>query len=234
MRVLLLRFDAPMMSFGNNVFDAQGRTAAFPGRSLLAGLLGNALGFSHQDADKLSALQSSIRHAVRRDFGGRVMQDYQTVDLGQDHLLDHLAWTTWGSLERRESNEGTGTHQRFRDYIVDSIFTIGITLSKQDGTPTLQDLEHALRLPARPLFLGRKCCLPGAPIFLGIVESQGVLSAVVDAPPGRKTDPQMRYWWPKGEDPKREQAANPLFVTDLRDWKNQIHTGQYPMFEATF
>ncbi|MCX4244416.1 type I-E CRISPR-associated protein Cas5/CasD [Paraliomyxa miuraensis] len=233
--VLLLRFDAPMMSFGTTAVDSLGRTGAFPGRSLLTGLLGNALGYDHRDQDALMALQGRLRHAVRRDHGGEQREDYQTVDLSHPSLLDEVAWTTRGTLDPRGTGTAnTGTHIRHRFYLVDSVFTIALTLSPADETPTLDQLEAALARPARPLFLGRKCCLPAAPILLGRAQASSLRAAVISAegPRHRAADERMRLWWPLGDDHEHEAGAHRIEHTDERDWHNQIHVGNYTMLEG--
>lgn len=235
--VLLMRFDAPMMSFGTTAVDSLGRTGAFPGRSMLAGLLGNALGYDHRDHGALGTLQGRLRHAVRRDCGGEVRADYQTVDLGQPSLLDEVAWTTRGQLDPRggSGDNKVGTHIRRRFYLVDSVFTVALTLEPAETAPSLDDLEAALARPARPLFLGRKCCLPASPLGIGRVTAASLRAAVVAAvaPAHRLADPQMRLWWPVGDDPEHEHHAHRVEHTDERDWNNQIHVGRCTMLEGT-
>ncbi|MBK8265655.1 MAG: type I-E CRISPR-associated protein Cas5/CasD [Nannocystis sp.] len=232
--LLLLRFDAPMMSFGTVTVDAIGHTAAFPGRSLLAGLLGNALGWDHRDADALTRLQARILHAVRRDRGGEIRTDYQTVDLGQPFLLDEVAWTTWGRLDTRggSSENKVGTHIRHRDYLVDSAFTIALTLDPADEVPDLSALEAALQRPARPLFIGRKNCLPAERILIARGRSATLVDAVRDAPARPKG--QTRLWWPEREGERRDLHGHRITFTDERDWHNQIHVGTYAMYEGHF
>jgi CRISPR system Cascade subunit CasD len=234
--VLLLRFDAPMMSFGTTAVDNLGRTGAFPGRSLLTGLLGNALGYDHRDADALAALQARLRHAVRRDCGGEVREDYQTVDLGQPSLLDEVAWTTRGRIDPRggSGDNKVGTHIRRRSYVVDSVFTVALTLVPADATPGIGELEAALARPARPLFLGRKCCLPASPILIGRTQAPSLRAAVIaaEAPRHRAATERMRLWWPVGDDLEHEAGAHRFEHTDERDWHNQIHVGSHPMLEG--
>lgn len=235
--VLLLRFDAPMMSFGTVAVDAIGHTSPFPGRSLLTGLLGNALGFDHRDGERLTRLQSRIRHAVRRDSGGEIRTDYQTVDLGQAFLLDEVAWTSWGRLDPRggSSENKVGTHIRRRDYLVDSVFTLALTLTPTDDSPDVDALEAALRRPARPLYLGRKCCIPASPLLLGRVRAPSLVQAVREAPPPkvpRQDGSAMRLWWPEGDEPTSEATSHRVTITDARDWFNQVHVGTHVMYEG--
>lgn len=223
-----------MMSFGATLTDKYGKTSPFPGKSLLTGLLGNALGYDHRDTQALGRLQSRIHHAVRRDRGGQIMTDFQSVDLDQPHLSNQVAWTAEGRLNPRGGNPDETIHLRYRDYLVDSVFTIALTLHPAEEEPTLETLEEALRHPARPLFLGRKCCVPSLPILLeqehrtGIVSAENLRAAVIAAPRlPREESPLL--WWPRGDN---ETPGWELFITDERDWANQMHTGTNVMVEG--
>jgi len=228
MDVLILRFDAPLMSFGAPIVDNRGAIQDHPPLSLLTGLLGNALGYDHREPERLQALQRRIRYAVRRDRSGERLTDYQTVDLGQDFLIDK-GWTTRGAIERRAGGEArTGTHIRIRDYVADAVFTIALVLEPPHGSPSLDEVAAALESPERPLFLGRKPCLPAAPLLLERLEATSLYEALEKAqrldPKRVDGDPAVRpAWWPESEGPK---DGSLLPVTDERDWRNQIHGGQ--------
>lgn len=224
MDVLLLRFDAPLMSFGAVVVDQRHPLWRFPGSAMLAGLIGNALGWDHRDTDKLQALQDRLRFAARWDAEPELMTDYQTVDLGQDFLID-TGWTTRGRREdRKGGTAATGTHIRYRDYWANGVATIALALDGE-GAPSLDDLEQALRRPARPLFIGRKPCLPAAPLLLARRQASGVKAALA-AEPLAAIGPRRR--------PQRVEALWPLDEGggvhvderyDQRDWANNIHRG---------
>jgi CRISPR system Cascade subunit CasD len=195
---------------------------------MLAGLLGNALGWDHRDASKLSSLQDRLRYAARIDRRGTALVDYQTVDLGQDWMVPEKAgWTTRGRIALRAGASGGGTHQRYRHYRADSIHTVVITVD-DGGSTSVGELEAALREPARPLFIGRKCCLPAAPILRGGVETRSLVGALASAPrPIRADEGPLPAMWSDGDD--ASDAAGESYVvpvTDERDWRNQIHTGR--------
>ena len=162
---IILRFDAPLISFGGVVIDNHGVTRMFPARSMLAGMLGNALGLDHREAATLQALQCRISFAVRCDVPGKVVRDYQTVDLSQPFLA--RGWTTRGAPQGRAGAEATrtGTHIRYRDYIADAVYTVALVLDPPGDDPDTARLEAALVAPSRPLFIGRKPCLPGRTDF---------------------------------------------------------------------
>ncbi len=239
MDILLLRFDAPLMSFGGVMVDQHGPTDRFPGLSLLTGLLGNALGWRHGDAAALEGLQSRIEFAARWDQAPEPLRDYHTVDLGQAKMIgyadpvkkaEHGGWTTRGKTEHRGGGDAGryGTHIRFRHYWADGIMTLALAVRDQEP-PTVAVLAAALRSPARPLFIGRKTCLPAAPILLGTIDADDVLAALRQVPRATRAKPRpgsprsMEACWPAGllgPAGRREVA-----LYDRRDWLNQIHAG---------
>src|SRR5690606_15771551 len=185
MKALILRFDG-MMSFGSFIVDQHGFTDSFPGTSMLTGLLANALGWSHGDSDRLNALQSRIVFAARWDEEPEPMIDYHTVDLGQPKM-SHPGWTTRGVPEHRAGGSAAkfGTHQRYRHYLMDGLMTVALGLEKEQSHPTLMELYEALRRPERPLFLGRKTCLPARPLLdppTPIMEGEKVLAILSQVP----------------------------------------------------
>lgn len=225
MDCLLLRLDAPLISFGGVVVDQINPVDRFPGRSLLTGLLGNALGWDHRDTDRLAELQDRLRHAARWDSVPERLIDYHTADLGQPFMQD-TGWTTRGQREDRGSGAATsGTHQRYRHYWANACATVALTLAEPDRAPDLAALESALRLPARPLFLGRKTCMPAAPILLGRREAESLRAALAGEPladigPRRRPE-RIEACWPLDEAP----AMQVVEVTDQRDWRHNVHRG---------
>lgn len=219
-----MRLEAPLMSFGGPQVDSIGPTMDFPGTSLLCGLFANALGWHHRDADRTQRLQDRLRVAARADLPGQTLTDYQTADLGQAFLID-TGWTTRHEREDRVSGASsrTGTHIRLRDYLVDSIYTVAISLVGEEQ-PDINALAAALRSPARPLFIGRKTCIPAAPMFLDRVRAASLHQALSDTTrhPRAASGP-LRAWWPADASRLDEQQQH---VADLRDWKNNVHSGR--------
>lgn len=224
MDCLILRFDAPLMSFGGVVVDQLNPTWRFPGKSMLVGLLANALGWDHRDTEKLQALQNRLRFAARWDAEPTPLTDYQTVDLGQEFLIA-TGWTTRGRREdRKGGTAATGTHQRWRDYWANGVVTVALAL-EGEGEPSLDALEHALRVPARPLFIGRKPCLPAAPLLIGRREAEGMRAALAKEPladigPRKRPNP-IPALWPLDEGTGADTGER----FDTRDWRNNIHLG---------
>lgn len=226
---LILRLEAPLMSFGAPMIDQNGVIQAYPSLSLITGLFGNALGYNHSDTNLLGSLQDRIRYAARQDRAGDEIKDYQTVDLSQDFMRDSHAWTTRGKIEERKGGSASkGTHIRFRDYRADAVYTVAVSLTSPEQQPTLTELAEALQHPARPLFIGRKTCLPSSPLFRGIIHSKGLVEALqlASLPANADRKEKYRIWWPADEKSNEVRSDIDLPVTDKRDWKNQIHIGQ--------
>jgi CRISPR system Cascade subunit CasD len=223
MDCLMLRFDAPLMSFGAVVVDQNHPIWRYPGKSMLTGLLGNALGWDHRDTDRLQGLEARLRFAARWDAEPVPLQDFQTVDLGQEFMVG-TGWTTRGKDESRRGASGTSTHIRKRDYWANGVMTVALTLTGEES-PTLDALETALRYPARPLFLGRKPCMPSGPILIGLRQAES-LKAALSAEPLAEIGPRQRprvidALWPLDEGPG--QGTEERY--DRRDWANNIHRG---------
>lgn len=232
MDLLLLRLEAPLMSFGAPIVDERGVIQAYPALSMVTGLLGNALGLEHADAARLGRLQERLRYACRCDRRGLLIRDFQTVDFSKPHMSDECAWTSWGQTAPRKGGAASsGTHIRLRDYWADAAYTVALSLEPAEEAPTLDQVEQALRRPARPLFIGRKPCLPSGPLLRGRRRAGSLLEALAETPPGPGADPGPVYgaWWSvDAETPPAGFAHEAMRrpVTDRRDWTNQIHVGQ--------
>ena len=140
---------------------------------MLTGLFANALGWRRVDRKAHQRLQDRIVFAARIDrepAGGVRMTDYQTALLYQDDR----GWTTRGRPEGRAtspsytaippSTRKSLTQQRYRDYYADMRVTVALRLEPAGDAPTLDELSAALQEPQRPLFIGRKPCLPSVPL----------------------------------------------------------------------
>lgn len=233
-KYLILRLDAPLMSFGAPIVDNYGRTERFPALSAFAGLLANALGYDHCQYTEIQILQSRLRMAVRCDRPGYELRDFQTVDLGQDFMLNRNTWTTWGRLDVRKGGPDAqkGTHIRYRDYIADAIYTVALCLEPGTEQPDLGTIETALITPARPLFIGRKPCLPATRFLLSNIEAESPLDALREIAPIEKIrrtrciEEGISAWWSPSDGGEHPGPNREIRVTDQRDWRNQIHSGQ--------
>ena len=232
MKALILRFDAPMVSFGSVAVDQHGFTDDYPGKSMLTGLVANALGWLQGDFDKLEHLQARLEYAARWDVDPVAAVDYHTVDLGAPKMRNP-GWTTRGEPEHRAGGVDAryGTHQRYRHYWEDGLMTVALTVSGSTY-PGLEDIRNALERPCRPLYIGRKTCLPARPLldpFEPIREGSDLFSILAEVPVwdrfGQPCDAARAYrgCWPVDDSAERDGRVR--LVYDLRDWANQLPAG---------
>ncbi len=228
MRHLILTLESPLMAFGGETIDNYGVIRDFPSASMIAGLLANALGWRRIERENHQRLQDRLIFAVRidreRTVGGR-LTDFQTAQLG----AGDRGWTTRGQPERRAGGANTynAPHLRYRDYHSDMRVTVALRLDSKDDAPTLDDIAAALDEPARPLFIGRKPCLPSEPLFAGYAEGDTTLAALMSAPLSESptTGRSIRMLWPAGEGVRDIPANRTYSLTDERNWISGLHGG---------
>lgn len=220
MRWLHFQFRAPLAAFGSEVIDARGIIRAYPAQSMLTGLFANALGWTRSMREEHQALQNRVIYGVLYDTESmaQCMTDYQTAQLSQSDK----AWTTRGVWMGRDGGPQSyaGSHQRKRDYHVDMHMLGVMRLDPEDEAPSLSDLADSLVCPARPLFIGRKPCLPSAPIFNGWVEAPNIRAALHELSSG---DSPRNAFWPASEGV--EGADRVTYITDERNWLTGLHGG---------
>lgn len=241
MKHLIVILEAPLMAFGGETIDNYGVTRPFPSTSMITGLFANALGWRRVERERHQALQDRIVFAARIDrepAGGVRMTDFQTAQLA----ANDRGWTTRGQPEGRAGGANTynAPHLRYRDYYADMRVTVALRLEPaEDGDePTLDELAAALQEPKRPLFIGRKPCLPSVPLLGGFAEGDTALAALLDWPlADDPTEGQpMRLLWPNndGQADGSVRVSRPDFMlTDQRNWRSGLHGGGRWVCEGT-
>lgn len=207
------------MSFGGVAVDNLGVIDDLPSASLMTGMLGNALGYRRTDVTRLQSLQDRLDFAVRLDRSGQRLTDYQTADINKGDS----GWTTRGVPEGRGGGQGTyeGQHQRYRDYHADAAVTVALTLDPTVDPSEIGSLAEALDQPARPLFIGRKPCLPSERLVIGIVQATTLIEALQKTPLSIDADQSPRYF-------VRQQGpadARCVRVHGARNWRADVHQG---------
>lgn len=228
-RHLLLRLRAPLIAFGGETIDNYGVIRDFPALSMITGLFANALGWDRGKIVPHNRLQERLVMGARLDADGQRLVDFQTAQL----QANDKGWTTRGVVEERAGGAGSyaGPHLRYRYYHANMNVLVALRLQAADETPTLDDLATALDKPARPLFVGRKNCLPTDRLMAGWVEADNILDALQSAEPALQND--ARAQWPDGEGrlPGQHEDRN-LDVCDERNWTSGVHGGWRPVREG--
>jgi CRISPR system Cascade subunit CasD len=146
MATLLLRFRAPMMSFGDHSRFTIRDTRREPTKSAVIGLLCAALGRPRSES---VADLASLKMGVRVNQEGLVQCDYHTV-------MDSI----------KSSGKPGDTVISHRYYIADADYLIGL----EGDYSQLQPLDNALQSPCWQLYFGRKSFVPSFPIRIDIVD----------------------------------------------------------------
>ena len=251
MRHLILNLEAPLMAFGGETIDHLGVIRPFPAVSMLTGLLANALGWRRIERERHQALQDQLVFAARIDrepAGNGRLTEYQTVQMADsiDLFVRNnrwvIGWTTRGAPDRRAGDlgsAGSGHLSPINDGVPRLLgryetWTIALRLYPADGELNLEGLAEALEEPARPLFIGRKPCLPSERLFAGFSEGDTALSALLAWP---LSDPsgdseEVRTMWPMKEGVPGIEPSQTNMVTDERNWVSGLHGGGRTVCQA--
>lgn len=226
------------MAFGGITIDHVGVTRDFPAASMLTGLLGNALGFDRADWAAHQALQDRLIFGARRDREqpAGVLTDMQNARLQKTDR----GWTTSGVVEERAGASYDAPHRRKRDYHMDARVTVVLRLRETGAAdaPDLDAVARALDRPCRPLFIGRKPCLPSGRI-LGTRGGQPSPTEMLTAPSAFEALRRLtgaasqRAIWPRGEGPEAGPMADRIVdLADLRNWRTGLHGGVRQVVEG--
>lgn len=161
-RFLALRLEGPLQSWG---FDSQynrRNTGLMPTKSAIAGMCCAAQGLPRGSGteQKFLAAFGAVRmtaiviprNGTKKELPVRRLQDYHTVQNTR---------RASGSI----NNDCVLTH---RQYLADAAF--GVLLEGE--TPLLIQIADALGDPVWGIWLGRKTCIPSAPVFAGLKENR--------------------------------------------------------------
>lgn len=163
---LLMRFVAPMQSWGvQSNFDYRD-TGLEPSKSGVVGLLCAALG--HDREKEIDPRFLSARMGVRVDCEGVVAYDYHIAGVG-------------GILKADGKVKSDNVVPSWRYYLADAAFLVGL---ESEDVDWLHSLHHALQHPVWPLFFGRKAFPPAEPVALyeNAVRTQDLQTALQDHP----------------------------------------------------
>jgi CRISPR system Cascade subunit CasD len=244
-----------MMSWGGISVGRVNPTDQFPGRSALTGLFGNAMGYDRTDFDHLQRLQDSFDFAccaiprvmsphrvdgmTTHGDGPMIMRDFQTADTSTPWMsagdmprinkrmsdIEKLDNALFRYTHTRDGSEKSVTALRWRDYLMNERIVVAIRV--RDAQLRLEQLRDALQRPCRPLFLGRKNCIPSSPVFGGMVEAaswEDALRLGVDVamPDVGRGEMRLAALFP-ATSPEDLGARG---VSTVKDWANGVHVGR--------
>ena len=229
---LILRLEAPMLAFGGVVIDQVGVTRNFPAASMITGMLANALGYLRQDWKRHQELQDRLVFAARcdRPSTGGLLTDIQNARLSKSDK----GWTTWGKPEGRDGASFAAPHRRKRDYHSDARIIVCLRLEQPKEKPDLLEIGEAIDHPVRPLFIGRKTCIPSKPLRFGkVVSAQNAYNALSQVPANSENGEALSALWPVNEGPvDGNNVYRIIDLADLRNWRTGLHGGTRRVVEG--
>lgn len=180
-RFLALRLEGPLQSWG---FDSQynrRNTALMPTKSAIAGMCCAALGYARGSEEEAGFLKqfgkirmtaiAIPRQGRKKELSVRRLHDYHTVGGGYDPNNPKERGSITVSAEDGKPRAKNGqalavlTH---RQYLMDAAF--GILLA--GDADLLGQIVTALVDPKWGLWLGRKTCIPSAPVLAGLCDTR--------------------------------------------------------------
>jgi len=158
---LALRLEGPLQSWG---FDSQynrRNTGLMPTKSAVAGMCCAAMGYQRGSSEEAVFLDKFIavkmmaiakpRNSGNKELSVRRLQDYHTV-----------------RNTRTAEGKPKDCHITNRQYLTDAAF--GVLL--EGDSALLKQIAAALGNPVWGIWLGRKTCIPTAPILAGLRENR--------------------------------------------------------------
>lgn len=154
-KILLIRLEGPLQSWGERSKWDYRDIADFPTKSGVIGMIACAMGLERTDA-QIGKLCEQLYMAVRADRKGEVITDFHTVTA--EKLLK-------ANGEKRANGN---TVISCRSYLQDASFLVAL-----EGEDTvIEECSWALEHPKWSIYLGRKSCVPSVPV-VGVVIAGG-------------------------------------------------------------
>lgn len=198
MTTAILRLVAPLQSWGATEGSEYRRINRFPTRSGILGMLSNAAGLSREDS---VSPWERVRVGVRIDQAGTLVEDYHTSDSDKTEkrmlserkrIAENKRRAAKGLAPLPKPKYSADTSVTRRVYLSDASFTVVL----EGDTETIRLAVDALSAPRRPLFFGRKACVPSAPVLVGVsnLSMEEALQSAEWIP--YDTDPHLDEWRP--------------------------------------
>lgn len=166
-----------LASWGEQAVGESRHSATHPTRSALLGLLAAALGIRREEEQRLQELQNSVRFGVKLIGSGSVLKDYHTVQVPP---LDKKAKHRYTRRDELRSAK-LGAVLSSREYRQDALSLVAVWLTDKSSY-VLEELRTHLQQPRFHLYLGRKSCPLGLPLYPQIVNSESFKTALDQYP----------------------------------------------------
>lgn len=166
---LVFQLQAPLSSWGEPAVGEFRGTAEYPSKSAVAGILGAALGLARSDEAAHAALRDGYGYAIGMQTSGTLLRDYHTAQVPPRAALKGRPLATRRD-ELRVPKHDLTTILSTRDYRQNAASLVALQICEGIEPPySLAQLVQALTRPCYVLYLGRKACPPGAPLWAQVI-----------------------------------------------------------------
>jgi len=170
---LFLRLAGPMQSWGTSSRLQLRRTDAYPSKSGVLGMILCAKGVQREASPGELGRLEPLLMGVRVDRSGTLDWDYHTAG---------AKIGIWQADRKKlKKTASTGEYETLlsrRQYLYDASFLVAF----QGDADKINDCARALDDPGWPVFLGRKCCVPAEPVFVGTGSYDTLADALSSVP----------------------------------------------------
>ena len=166
----------PMGSFGESARAERRRTTLMPPKSALVGMVAAALGIERGDDGA---------HETLNRYGFAVQSLDESTPLRDYHTVQSVPESVTGAATRGAAIARAGrrihTLITIRDYRTD--IAMRATMWADAPRWSLAEIAQALRAPAFPLYIGRRCCPLANPTRPLLVHARTPLEALAESAP---------------------------------------------------
>ncbi|MFO7971314.1 MAG: type I-E CRISPR-associated protein Cas5/CasD [Desulfobacterales bacterium] len=170
---LVFQIYGAMAAWGDIAVGETRRSAAYPTKSAILGLLAAALGIDREDDTTHHKIASAYGFGCKVISSGSLLIDFHTVQVPPQQRKAVLP-----TRKAELSSEKLGTLLSSREYRCDASYIIAVWLNNQSAPFSLKQLSEALLHPIYTIYLGRKSCLPGLPLNPKIIDKSTLKEAL--------------------------------------------------------
>ena len=155
-----MHLQATRMSFGGVAIDGYRPTEEFPSKSMIVGMIANALGLrAGEHDDQHIMLQDTLSLATAAVRRPRIETEFQVSELDP---IRTKYWSTSGVPIEKTSTFNTELSQK--QYLVDGYYVCALGIKERMREFPITRIAQALAYPKRTIFIGRKNCHPTRPL----------------------------------------------------------------------
>jgi CRISPR system Cascade subunit CasD len=169
-RYLALRLQGPLQSWG---FDSQynrRNTGLMPTKSAIAGMCCAALGFDRGSAEERTFLADFAEVRMTSITAIPRLLEHKAASPARKRTLSVRRLQDYHTIQNTMKADGTPKpcHITHRQYLTDASFGVLI----EGRAVLLKQIADALADPIWGIWLGRKTCIPSAPVLAGLRDSR--------------------------------------------------------------